>query len=246
MTPAGVTTRSAHQQVVDARRSRLELLAAGARGDPAAERRDLEGLREVAERVARAAAARPRATGPSMPAWKVAVRLSAIDAAPARSRRVVSSESAPAWPRSVRGSTPPTTLAAAAERDHREVRVGGDAQHRGDGAFARPDTPRPRARVDLAAAQAQQIGKAAADGVRHALERAGAHAVLAARGAQPRQHSGVSFGGGSRIASSSTGSAPRASGRPRRRPSSASSRGSRACASCRVDSPSRPQPFQRS
>ena len=50
-TPAGVIAAHRLDEVVDVRVERREV-AAGARGDPAAERRELEGLREVAQRQA--------------------------------------------------------------------------------------------------------------------------------------------------------------------------------------------------
>ena len=65
--PAGVTQRTASHQLVDAPVSGRGL-ARGARGDPAAERRVLERLREVAERAA-PRAARRSSSGPSRPAW---------------------------------------------------------------------------------------------------------------------------------------------------------------------------------
>ena len=52
---------------------------AGARRDPAAERRELERLREVAQRQAVLAELLPRAAGPVAPAWIRAERETGVD-----------------------------------------------------------------------------------------------------------------------------------------------------------------------
>ncbi len=106
----------------------------------------------------------------------------------------MSSESAPAWPAAVRGSTPPTTLepppngttarfASAAMRNTAATAPSSAGIH-----------DRLGNHLDLAAAQAEQIGKAATDRVRDPLEGAGANAVFAAGGAQSRQHVGRQLG----------------------------------------------------
>jgi hypothetical protein len=118
-----------------------------------------------------------------MPAWKEAVRLSAVHAQqPVEARRV--ERQRPRLFRPAARLDPAHHARAPAEGHHGEIRLRGDPQHGGDGPLVRGVDHGFGKALDLAAPQAQQVREAAAEGVGHALEGAGPHGVVAAGGAK--------------------------------------------------------------
>ena len=83
-------------------------VATGAGRDPAAQGRELEGLREVA-RVKPSPRSCSSSTGPVAPAWIRAARETASTSS-TLSMRLRSIETTPGYSSRIRGSTPPTTL----------------------------------------------------------------------------------------------------------------------------------------